>query len=185
METISLPKGCPKPPETAPCLNSNLKLLSIFINKGLSSFTWLLNHPYMNLRHLELFCNPTTMDKPLKYEMAEPSDSSETDDDDCPGTKRQKMDEGEDEDLPQKDSIKQLCDFICELDQPEKLDVHIICTDALSTLCKHLETNIVSADSLSLRAKDGIDMVRSLPTLTSLTFEKYHWSLNASYYGVT
>ena len=192
-ETISLPRGCPKPPtvpETAPCLNGNLKSLSIFINNGLSSFTWLLNHPNMNLGHLELFCNPTTVDKPLKDEIVEPSDSSDIDeenddDDDSPGTKRKKIDvKGEDEGLPQKDSIKQLCDFICELDQPEKLDVHIICTDALSSPCKHLEANVVSADSLSLGAKEGIERVCSLPTLTSFTFEKCHWSLDPSYYGV-
>lgn len=189
-KTISLPKGCPEPPtvtETAPCKNSNLKSLSLFINNGLSNFTWLLNHPHMNVGHLELFCNPTTVDKGLKYEMAEPSSSEndEVDEDDWAAMKRQKIDVvDEEEALPPKDSIKQLCDFICELDRPEKLDVHIISTDALSTRCKQLETNLVSADSLSLHAKEGIERVRSLPTLTSLTFQKHHWSLSEMYYGL-
>ena len=169
VQTVSLPEGCPECPtipDNCPCVNGNLKSLSLFVNNGLSSFTWLLNHPNMKLKHLSLFCNPLTRDKAVILKMAEDSDKESLDEEslddeseDEPSIKRHKVEvEGKSSEHSPKDGVQQLCELICKLEQPEELDVCFIAIDTRNSHCRQ-----------------GIERVLLLPTLTTLSFMGINW----------
>ena len=173
---FTLPKGFPNNTEItekSPCVNCDLKSLSLYVNNGQSSYTWLLDHTQMNLRHLKLFCNPTTTDLATRREICEPhyyTDELDSDDEEYKerSAKRQRLvvNEEENEELSLKNHVEKICDFICKLKQPESLEVHVF-----------------SKNIPCIENHNGFRNVRALPNLRSLSVEKqYHWSIEEENY---
>ena len=188
-EAVSLPEGCPPCPtfaDNSPCVNGNLKSLFLFVNNGLSNFKWLLNYPDMELKCLDLTCDPTRVDKKTlqgwgcqsdEEEEGEGEDeeeeekeegSSGDDGEQRPLTKRQRINREQDSsrDLPV-DNLQQLCEFICKVKQPEKLHV-----------C------LTSLEPVSCLGAQGIQSVCLLPTLTTLSIHYTDWGSSSGQYNI-
>ena len=118
----------------------------------------------MKLKHLELFCNPTTKDKSTMMDLplSDDSDSKDDSSDEEHAIKHPKLTIEKDNTL--KGGIQRLCNFICSLEQPEKLDVHII-----------------TSDTLSSSEEEAVERLRELPALNSLSVGDTHWSLYESF----
>lgn len=157
-QKVILPRGCPESPiipDNSPCVDGNLKSLSLYVNNGRSNFAWLLNHPKMKLKYLELYCNPTAVDKKVKIPMYGCDDEEET-------TDERQEDEHQTTEIKSREEqtrehVEQICEFICKLEHPEKLDVHFISTSGFCSV--------------------GIKKVSLLPALANLTHKDSHWSL--------
>lgn len=151
-----------------PCMCWYSNPLSLYVNNYWSSFSWLLNHPNLKFRCLELTCYPAKSDElrgvlvrwresrgvmRLKKRWIETSEVNQ---------------EHEFEDVKESTCTwptkgwctvcMQLCEFICKLGQQDELNVHFSSVDTFSSL-----------------SRQGIESMCSLPTLTALSFHDTDW----------